>query len=137
MRVEQQTVAEIGAGLLVLLAVGRDDGPSQAQDLAKRIVQLRVFPDDTGKMNRSLIQTEGSLALVSQFTLYGDATKGRRPYFGAAAPPSVAEPLVEAVAAAARGFGVEVVTGRFQAHMEVALVNQGPVTILLESNKNF
>ncbi|MDP6977303.1 MAG: D-aminoacyl-tRNA deacylase [Myxococcota bacterium] len=136
-RVDGESIAAIDRGLLVLLGVGQGDGPTQAAELAKRIVHLRIFPDDEGRMNRSLIDTGGALAVVSQFTLYGDARKGRRPYFGDAAAPEVAEPLVDAVAEAAREFGVEVKTGRFQAHMEVNLTNDGPVTILLDSEKTF
>lgn len=132
-----EVVGEIASGLLVLVAVGRDDGPADALELAGRIVNLRIFPDEAGKLNRSLLDSGGALALVSQFTLYGDARKGRRPYFGQAAAPELAEPLVDAVAEAARSHGVEVATGRFQAHMEVELVNDGPVTILLDSERNF
>ncbi len=136
-RVDDETIAAIDRGLLVLLGVGHGDGPTQAAELARRIVHLRIFPDDEGRMNRSLVDVAGALALVSQFTLYGDARKGRRPYFADAASPEVAEPLVDAVAEAAREYGVDVVTGRFQAHMEVDLTNDGPVTILLDGEKKF
>lgn len=136
-RVGDETVGRIDRGLLVLLGVGRGDGPTEAEELAKRIVHLRVFPDDEGRMNRSLREVGGQLALVSQFTLYGDARKGRRPFFGDAASPETAEPLVEAVAECVRELGVEVETGRFQAHMEVELTGDGPVTILLDSEKKF
>ena len=136
-RVGDETVGRIDRGLLVLLGVGRGDGPTEAEELAKRIVHLRVFPDDEGRMNRSLLEVGGQLALVSQFTLYGDARKGRRPFFGDAASPETAEPLVEAVAECVRELGVEVETGRFQAHMEVELTGDGPVTILLDSEKKF
>ncbi len=136
-RTGDETLASIDRGLLVLLGVGHGDGPTQAEEIAKRIVHLRVFPDDEGRMNRSLLDVGGELALVSQFTLYGDARKGRRPFFGEAAAPEIAEPLVDAVAEAARGHGVSVVTGRFQAHMQVELTNDGPVTILLDSEKSF
>jgi len=135
--VGDETVGRIDRGLLVLLGVGRGDGPTEAEELAKRIVHLRVFPDDEGRMNRSLREVGGQLALVSQFTLYGDARKGRRPFFGDAASPETAEPLVEAVAECVRELGVEVETGRFQAHMEVELTGDGPVTILLDSEKKF
>jgi len=135
--VGDETVGRIDRGLLVLLGVGRGDGPTEAEELAKRIVHLRVFPDDEGRMNRSLLEVGGQLALVSQFTLYGDARKGRRPFFGDAASPETAEPLVEAVAECVRELGVEVETGRFQAHMEVELTGDGPVTILLDSEKKF
>lgn len=136
-RVEDETVASMGTGLLVLLGVGHGDGPTQAEELAKRICHLRIFPDEEGRMNRSLVEIGGELCVVSQFTLYGDARKGRRPFFGEAATPEVAEPLVAAVAQAARSHGVAVSTGRFQAHMSVELTNDGPVTILLDSEKKF
>ncbi len=110
---------------------------SDAEELARRIVELRVFADDAGRMNRSLLECGGSLALVSQFTLYGDARKGRRPYFGEAAPSQVAEPLFEKLVAVAAEHDVEVACGRFQAHMQVSLVNDGPVTILLDTQKLF
>ena len=121
----------------MLVGVGTEDAVSDAEELARRIVHLRVFPDDAGRMNRSLLDTGGSLALVSQFTLYGDARKGRRPYFGDAASPEVAAPLLEKLAAAARADGVNVASGRFQAHMMVSLVNDGPVTVLLDTQKLF
>lgn len=136
-RVGEEKVAEIGSGLLALVGVGRRDALSDAEELARKIIQLRVFPDLDGRMNRSLLDCGGSLALVSQFTLYGDARKGRRPYYGDAAPPEVAAPLLEKLAAAARAAGIEVACGRFQAQMQVALVNDGPVTILLDSEKLF
>lgn len=136
-RVGEEKVAEIGAGLLALVGVGREDSLSDAEELASRIIHLRVFPDDAGRMNRSLLETGGSLALVSQFTLYGDARKGRRPFFGDAASPDVAAPLIEKLAATARANGVEVASGRFQAHMMVSLVNDGPVTVLLDTQKVF
>lgn len=136
-RVADELIAEIGAGLLALVGVGSADSESDARDLAQRIVHLRIFPDDAGRMNHSLLESGGSLAVVSQFTLYGDARKGRRPYFGDAAPPDVAAPLIETVAVAARAAGVDVVTGRFQAHMMVSLVNDGPVTVLLDTQKVF
>lgn len=126
-------MAEIGAGLLALVGVAREDDDSDAAELARKLVQLRVFEDEDGRMNRSLVDTGGELCVVSQFTLLGDARKGRRPSYGAAAPPEQAAPLVEAVAAAARAYDVPVVTGRFGARMEVALVNSGPVTLLLDT----
>ena len=135
--VDGETVAQIGHGLLVLVGVGHDDGASDAPELAKRIVHLRVFPDDQGKMNRSVLDAGGSVALVSQFTLFGDARKGRRPYFGDAAAPEIAEPMLEDVARAIRDLGVDVECGRFQAHMQVSLTNDGPVTILLDTQKLF
>lgn len=135
--VEGEIVAQIGPGLLVLVGIGHEDGELEASELAKRIVHLRIFPDDAGKMNRSLLDCGGSVALVSQFTLYGDARKGRRPYFGDAAPPEIAESLIEVVANAIGELGVEVQCGRFQAHMQVSLTNDGPVTILLDTQKLF
>jgi D-tyrosyl-tRNA(Tyr) deacylase len=136
-RVGDEQVAEIGLGLLALVGVGRDDSLSDAEELANRIVHLRIFPDDAGRMNRSLLDCAGSLALVSQFTLYGDTRKGRRPYFGDAASPEVAAPLLEKLADAVREHGVQVSPGRFQAHMMVSLVNDGPVTVLLDTQKVF
>ncbi len=136
-RVGEEKVAEIGLGLLALVGVGRRDALSDAEELARKIIQLRVFPDRDGRMNRSLLDCGGSLALVSQFTLYGDARKGRRPYFGSAAPLEVAAPLLEKLAVAARAAGIEVACGRFQAQMKVTLVNDGPVTILLDTEKLF
>jgi D-tyrosyl-tRNA(Tyr) deacylase len=128
------TMAE---GLLALVGVGREDTPVQASALARRMVHLRVFNDEEGRMNRSLLDTGGTLGIVSQFTLFGDARHGRRPSFVQAAPAEQAAPLIDALAEAARALGVPVVTGRFQAMMEVALVNSGPVTILLDTDKQF
>jgi D-tyrosyl-tRNA(Tyr) deacylase len=133
--VESECVAEIGRGLLAFVGVTHDDGPGDAVELARKLAGLRIFEDAEGRMNRSLL--DGELLLVSQFTLFGDARKGRRPSFGAAAAPEVAEPLLEAVVQAARGEGVSVVTGRFGAHMHVALENDGPVTLLLDSKRAF
>ena len=135
--VGKETVGEIGAGLLALVGVGQEDTLSDAEELAKKIVHLRVFPDAEGRMNESLFDAGFSLAVVSQFTLYGDVRKGRRPYFGEAAAPEVAAPLLESLASAARECGVHVACGRFQAHMEVSMVNDGPVTILLDTKKLF
>ena len=127
----------MGAGLLALVGVARGDGPEQAQALAKKLVELRVLPDAEGRMNRCLLETGGSLGLVSQFTLLGDARKGRRPSYQRAAPAAEAAPLLEALAGAAAAHGVPVVTGRFQAEMEVELVNDGPVTLLLDTEREF
>lgn len=132
-----ELVAEMPAGLLALVGVGRDDDADAVHELARRLVGLRVFDDDDGRMNRSLLETGGTLGIVSQFTLFGDTRKGRRPSFVAAAPPEQASPLVEALADAARQQGVPVVTGRFQAHMQVHLVNDGPVTLLLDTARVF
>jgi D-aminoacyl-tRNA deacylase len=125
----------IGPGLLVLLGVTHGDTAADADYLIDKIIQLRIFSDDAGKMNRSLVDTSGSLLVVSQFTLYGDCRKGRRPGFDKAAPAAVARALYEHFVNAARTRGVRVETGVFQAHMEVALVNDGPVTLILESNE--
>lgn len=127
-------VGEIGAGLVVLVGVTHGDGPDEAQWLASKTAGLRVFEDDHGKMNRSVQEIGGSVLVVSQFTLYADARKGRRPAFVDAAPPDVAEPLIEQYIAALRSAGLTVATGQFRAEMQVALVNDGPVTIILERN---
>jgi D-tyrosyl-tRNA(Tyr) deacylase len=132
-----ETVAEMGPGLLALVGVGRGDGPAQAEELARKLVQLRVFPDAQGRMNVSLVESGGTLGVVSQFTLLGDARQGRRPSWTEAAPAEQAEPLIEALCAAARGLGAPVVTGRFRAEMDVELVNHGPVTILLDTDRRF
>ena len=135
--VADECVAEIGRGLLVFVGVAHEDDATDAAEIARKLVGLRIFEDAEGRMNRSLLDGEGDLLVVSQFTLLGDARKGRRPSFGAAAPPEIAEPLVDAVAEGARKQGVRVVTGRFGAHMQVALENDGPVTLLLDSKRSF
>jgi D-tyrosyl-tRNA(Tyr) deacylase len=132
-RIEGETVGSIGPGLLVLLGVTREDTEKEAEYLLDRITGLRIFADDEGKMNRSLLDTGGSLLVVSQFTLCGDTRKGRRPSFDPAAPPDVARRLYEHFAARARAMGVPVETGVFQAMMTVTLANEGPVTFLVES----
>ena len=132
-----ERVAEMGEGLLALVGVARGDGPADAAALAEKLAQLRVFEDAEGRMNRSLLETGGTLGVVSQFTLLGDVRRGRRPSFVEAAPPEQAEPLLEALASRVRAAGVPVVTGRFRARMEVALVNAGPVTLLLDSRRLF
>lgn len=132
--VERAIVGDIGGGLLVLLGVAKPDTASDADFLAAKIVNLRIFADDAGKMNRSLLDRGGELLVVSQFTLYGDCRKGRRPGFEEAAPPEQARALYEHFVAAARRSGVKVETGVFQAHMAVSLVNDGPVTFLIESS---
>ena len=124
--------AEIGAGLLALLGVAQGDGEEQAERLAGKVARLRVFEDDTGRFDRSLLDTGGAALVVSQFTLLADATKGNRPSFTAAAPPEHAEPVYERFCAALREHGVVVQQGVFGARMEVELVNDGPVTIVLE-----
>jgi len=130
--VDGQTLGTIGVGLVVLLGIGQGDGEAQAQWLAAKIANLRIFSDENGKMNRSVLDTGGQVLLVSQFTLYGDTSRGNRPGFSDAALPDVAEPLVNRVAQLLAQAGVPVATGRFQAHMLVEIHNDGPVTILLE-----
>jgi D-tyrosyl-tRNA(Tyr) deacylase len=132
-RVGGETVGAIGHGLLVLVAAGAGDGDDQAVWLAGKVARLRIFADDDGRMNRSVLDTGGAVLAVSQFTLYGDASRGNRPGFTAAAPADEGERLVERFVAALRELGLEVPTGRFGAHMEVELVNDGPVTIWLDS----
>jgi D-tyrosyl-tRNA(Tyr) deacylase len=126
-------VSEIGPGLLVLVAAGPGDGAEQAAWMAGKVARLRILPDDEGRMNRSVLDTGGEVLAVSQFTLYGDASRGNRPGFTAAAPPEEAEPLVDRFASELRELGVPVSQGVFGAHMQIALVNDGPVTIWLES----
>ena len=135
MVVEGAVVGEIGAGLLILLGVAKPDTAADAAFLVDKILNLRIFPDAEGKMNLSLLDTQGSLLVVSQFTLYGDCRKGRRPGFDAAAPAEQARALYESFVEIARRSGLRVETGVFQAHMEVALVNDGPVTFMLETNE--
>jgi D-aminoacyl-tRNA deacylase len=126
-------VGEIGPGLCVLVGVTHGDDAGTAAKLADKVAQLRVFDDEHGTMNRSLLTVGGAALVVSQFTLYADTRRGRRPSWAAAAPPAEAEPAVDAFLAALRSLGIEVATGRFGAHMQVELVNDGPVTILLET----
>jgi D-tyrosyl-tRNA(Tyr) deacylase len=133
--VDGRVAGEIRAGLLVLLGVGRPDNPESAAYLAEKIANLRIFADDAGKMNWSLLDTGGAVLVVSQFTLYGDTRGGRRPSYIQAAPPEEANRLYEEFVRAMREAGVTVATGVFQAHMQVELVNDGPVTILLDSEK--
>jgi D-tyrosyl-tRNA(Tyr) deacylase len=135
--VEREVVGEMGAGLLALIGVGHDDDAASAAELARKLVHLRVFEDADGKMNASLLESGLTLGVVSQFTLFGDARKGRRPSFTAAAAPEHAEPLIEALCQQARALGVAVVTGRFRAAMDVELTNAGPVTILLDTARHF
>ena len=136
-RVGGETVGEIGAGALVLLGVARDDSEADASYLAEKIASLRVFDDADGRMNLSLAETGGGLLVVSQFTLYGDARRGRRPSWIEAAPPEEAARLYESFVGEARKLVGRVETGSFRAMMEVELVNDGPVTILLDSRKLF
>jgi D-tyrosyl-tRNA(Tyr) deacylase len=135
--VEGCATGEITAGLMILLGIGRDDTSAVAVATAGKIANLRIFEDDQGKMNRSLLDVKGSALVVSQFTLYGDARGQRRPSFIAAAPPEQAKKLYEEFSETLRRLGVTVATGVFQAMMSVELVNEGPVTILLDSDKAF
>ena len=128
---------EIGLGLLVLLGVGQQDTENDASYLAEKIAGLRIFEDSDGKMNRSVLDVSGSLLVVSQFTLYGDVRRGKRPSFDAAAPPGEARRLYEFFVDRVRAAGLRCETGRFQEMMQVELVNEGPVTILLDSAKTF
>jgi D-tyrosyl-tRNA(Tyr) deacylase len=136
-RVGGETVGEIGAGLVVLLGVARDDAEEDALYLAEKVLGLRVFDDADGRMNLSLAESGGALLVVSQFTLYGDVRRGRRPSWYEAAPPGLAEALYEFFVAEARRRGARVETGSFRRMMEVEMVNDGPVTLLLDSRKLF
>jgi D-tyrosyl-tRNA(Tyr) deacylase len=136
-KVEGKTVGEIGAGLLVLLGIARDDAEQDASYLLEKIVGLRIFDDAEGRMNLSLKDAGGALLVVSQFTLYGDVRRGRRPSWSEAAPPELAEPLYGFFVAEARQSAARVETGSFRQMMEVELTNDGPVTILLDSRKLF
>ena len=135
--VNGREVGSINQGILVLLGVGHKDVRQDAEYMAEKVVHLRIFADEQGKMNRSLLDVGGGLLAVSQFTLWGDCRKGRRPSFVAAAEPAKAETLYEAFIDHARSLGVTVASGRFQEMMEVSLVNDGPVTLLLDSKKEF
>lgn len=132
-----KTVGEVGRGLLVFLGVGQDDTEKEGEFLANKIAHLRIFSDDQGLMNRSVIDVEGGMLVVSQFTLWGDCHKGRRPSFIKAAPPEKAKALYEDFIRHLRGRGLDVATGVFQEMMEVHLVNDGPVTMLLDTEKTF
>ncbi|MCL6507004.1 MAG: D-tyrosyl-tRNA(Tyr) deacylase [Bryobacteraceae bacterium] len=130
-----EVTGAIGSGLVVFVGISREDTRTDAEYLAEKITGLRVFPDETGKMNRDVKEAGGSILIVSQFTLYADARKGRRPGFDRAAPPDSARPLYDYFVEAVRRRGVPVATGIFQAVMSVRLINDGPVTILLDSEK--
>jgi len=136
-RVNKARVGEIGRGIVVLLGVGAEDAPADADYLAEKIVHLRIFNDDQGKMNLSLLDVRGDLLVVSQFTLYGDCRKGRRPSYSDAAPPDVAKPLYDYFIERVKEFPLRVETGAFQEMMDVELLNEGPVTLLLDSRKTF
>jgi D-aminoacyl-tRNA deacylase len=129
---DPQETGRIGRGLVALVGVTHADEPAQARKLAEKLWHLRIFEDAAGQMNRSCADIGGGVLVVSQFTLYGDARKGRRPSFVAAARPEQAEPMIELVVDTLRDLGASVATGRFRSHMDVALVNDGPVTLLLE-----
>jgi D-tyrosyl-tRNA(Tyr) deacylase len=135
--VDGAVVASIRKGVLVLLGVARTDAQEDARYLAGKVAGLRIFEDEAGKMNRALADVGGEVLVISQFTLLGDCRKGRRPSFTEAAPPQLAETLYEAFAEELRASGVPVSTGRFQAHMQVSLTNDGPVTVLLDSRRLF
>ena len=134
--VEGEIVGQIGVGLLILVGVGHDDEEKDAQWLAKKVSHLRIFEDEQGKMNISVKDKGGSILAVSQFTLYGDCQRGRRPSFASAARPEKAEPLFERFVDLVRAEGVECQTGRFQTHMDVRLHNDGPVTLWIDSEQN-
>ena len=135
--VDGEIVGEIGAGLMVLLGVKQEDTPAAAQYVAEKIANLRILADDEGRMERSALDQGAGILVVSQFTLYGDARKGRRPSYSQAARGEAAESLYEAVCTGLRTLGLTVATGRFGAMMDVELINDGPVTILLDSERGF
>lgn len=135
--VSGETIGAIGAGLVVLLGVADGDGPADIEYVASKVAGLRVFRDDAGKMNLSVVDTSGAVLVISQFTLLGDVRRGRRPAFDGAAPPSSAHAIYDAFIGRLRAAGVTVESGRFQAEMQVALVNEGPVTILIDSRRTF
>jgi len=136
-RVAEQTIAQIGLGLLVLMSVGADDEEGDARAMAEKLAELRIFPDDQGLMNRSLREIGGALLLVSQFTLHGDVRRGRRPSFITAAKEPKSRELYELVGRLIAASGIPVAFGRFGAQMEIELVNSGPVTILLDTKRTF
>jgi D-tyrosyl-tRNA(Tyr) deacylase len=135
--VEGSVRSEIGPGLLVFVGVAGDDGPADVEYVAGKVRDLRIFPDDAGRMNRSVVDTGGAVLVVSQFTLHADCRKGRRPSLDAAAPPTLARALYEEVVRRLRDTGLVVATGVFQAQMDVELLNDGPVTMLLDSRRTF
>lgn len=136
-RVNGVTVGKISAGLLILLGVGQEDGESDLNWMVDKLVGLRIFEDEEGKMNRSVQEARGEILMVSQFTLYGDCRSGKRPSFTTAAPPEQAKALYERTVERIRSQGLKVETGIFQAQMDVELINDGPVTLLIDSEKKF
>ena len=131
--VQGEVVGEIGKGLMLLVGIGPQDGQDQVKTLAEKCAVLRIFDDDQGKMNRSLIDVGGEVLAVSQFTLYGNTSKGRRPSFTEAAPPEIAEPLFGEFVQKLRDMGIPIATGEFGARMEVTIINDGPVTFVMEA----
>ena len=132
-KIDGEIVGSIGAGLNILVGVTHEDTDADAKYLAEKCVNLRIFEDDAGKMNRSLLDVGGEALIISQFTLYGDTTQGRRPFFGDAARPEVAEPLYEKFVELVKSYGVKVATGKFGGDMKVEIHNDGPVTLMIES----
>lgn len=132
-----ETIASIDSGLLVLAAIGKGDSQQQVDYIANKLCELRIFEDDAGKMNLNVRQVAGAILLVSQFTLFGDARKGNRPSFDAAELPEAAQLLFNSLASTIQRLGTPVATGKFRAHMQVQLVNEGPITILIDSGKLF
>lgn len=135
--VDGKTIGSISKGLVVLLGIHVSDAVKEAQWLADKIVHLRIFEDDHGKMNRSLADIDAEMLIVSQFTLYGDCRKGRRPGYSNAAPPDIAEPLYVKFIELVNAYGIKTASGKFQAMMDVSITNSGPVTLLLDSDKSF
>jgi D-tyrosyl-tRNA(Tyr) deacylase len=135
--VDGEIVGRIGRGLVALVAVLSGDGPADIEYTASKIGSIRLFADEAGRMNRSVQEVDGAILLVSQFTLAGDARKGRRPAFDQAAPPEIARPMIETLTTRLRNMGLVVETGRFGAHMALALVNDGPVTVMMDSRRVF
>ena len=135
--VDEKNVGEIGPGMVVLLGIHRQDTTTEITWMADKLVHLRIFPDRNGKMNQSLTDINQEMLIVSQFTLYGDCRKGRRPGYSEAAPPEIAEPLYNAFIEAISNRGIRVATGQFQALMQLCIVNDGPVTLMLDSKKTF
>ncbi len=136
-RIDNNTTGQISHGLVVLLGIRTDDTTRNLQWMADKIVNLRIFEDDEGKMNRSLADINAEMLIVSQFTLYGDCRKGRRPGYSSAAPQEIAEPIYDRFIEEIKSRGIKTATGTFRAMMEIELVNDGPVTLLLDSEKNF